>query len=145
MVTEDEIGEGLEAVCIPSWDVDRDRILITDVLGERLAALAVEHDDACRPLHTDEQVVLAALVVVETTNHASAGKRDVRLRRALRQRALAPELHEPTPLVLEALERDPQQSLDHGSTLFTPVRPISAPISGSDSCVPASSHQPLTR
>ena len=36
------------------------------------------------------------------------------------------------------------QALDH-ATLFTPVRAIRAPISGSDSCVPASSHQPLTR
>ena len=41
-------------------------------------------------------------------------------------------------------QRDPDQALDH-ATLFTPVRAISAPISGSDSCVPASSHQPLTR
>ena len=70
VVTEEEIGERLEAVGVPSRDVDRDRILVTDVLGERLAALAVEHDDACRPLQADEQVVLAALVVVEAANHA---------------------------------------------------------------------------
>ena len=31
------------------------------------------------------------------------------------------------------------------ASLLTPVRWISAPISGSDSCVPASSHQPVTR
>ena len=44
----------------------------------------------------------------------------------------------------EQAQRDPDQALDHAS-LFTPVRAIRAPISGSDSCVPASSHQPLTR
>ena len=55
--------------------------------------------------------------------------------------ALAPDLGEPAALVLEAPQRDPEQAVDHAS-LLTPVRAIRAPISGSDSCVPASSHQP---
>ena len=118
VVTEEEIGERLEAVSVASWDVDRHRILVADVLGERLAGLPVEHDDACHPLQADEEIVLATLVVVEAPNHALARERDVRLPRRLRQHALAPELHEPAALVLEALQRDPQQAIDHGSTLF---------------------------
>ena len=38
----------------------------------------------------------------------------------------------------------PKQTFDHAS-LLTPVRWIMAPISRSESCVPASSHQPVTR
>ena len=45
---------------------------------------------------------------------------------------------------LEPPERDPLEPFDHAG-LLTPVRAISAPISGSDSCVPASSHHPVTR
>ena len=111
---------------------------------KRLAGAAVEHDDARHPLQADEEIVLAALVVVEAADHALAREGDVRLPRRLRQEALAPELREPAALVLEEPQRDPDQALDHAS-LFTPVRAIRAPISGSDSCVPASSHQPLTR
>ena len=106
--------------------------------------LAVEHDDARRALQADEEVVLAALVVVEAANDALTGEGDVRLPRRLRQQALAAELREPAALVLEEPQRDAEQAVDHGS-LFTPVRAIRAPISGRDSCVPASSHQPLTR
>ena len=104
----------------------------------------VEHDDARRALQADEEVVLAALVVVEAADDALPGEGDVRLPRRLRQEALAADLREPAALVLEEPQRDPDQAVDHG-TLFTPVRAIRAPISGSDSCVPASSHQPLTR
>ena len=104
----------------------------------------VEDDDAGHALQAGEEVVLAALVVVEPANHAPARERDIRLPGRLRQQALPAQLDEPAALVLEPAERDALQPLDHG-TLFTPVRPISAPISGSDSCVPASSHQPVTR
>ena len=43
-------------------------------------------------------------------------------------RRLAADLDEPAALVLEALQRDPKQAVDHAS-LLTPVRSISAPIS----------------
>ena len=39
---------------------------------ERLAALAVEHDDAHRALEADEEIVLPALVVVQPADHALA-------------------------------------------------------------------------
>ena len=144
VVTEEQIGERLEAVRVQAGDVDRDRVVVADVLGEGLAGRSVEHDDARRSLQAGEEVVLAALVVVKAADDALARERDVRLARRLRQQALAPELHEPAALVLEQAQRDADQAFDH-ATLFTPVRAISAPISGSDSCVPASSHQPLTR
>ena len=83
---------------------------------------AVEHDDACRPLQAGEEVVLAALVVVEAADHAAARERDVRLHRGPRQDAVAAELAEPAALVLEPPQRDPLDPLD--AHLFTPVSSI---------------------
>ena len=57
---------GLEAVSVTARDIDGDGIVVTDVLRERLSALAVEDDDAGRALQARKQVVLASLVIVET-------------------------------------------------------------------------------
>ncbi len=128
VVTEEEIGQRLEAVRVAAGDVDRDRVVVADVLGVRLAALPVEHDDARHPLQADEEVILAALVVMETPEDALAREREVGLSRLLRQQRLAPDLREPAALVLETAQRDPKQAVDHAS-LLTPVRWIRAPIS----------------
>ena len=48
VVDEDEVGQGLEAVRAAPGHVDRDRVLVSDVLGERLAGLEVEDDDPRR-------------------------------------------------------------------------------------------------
>ena len=45
VVAEEQIGQRLEAVRVRPGDVDRDGVVVADVLGERLAALPVEHDD----------------------------------------------------------------------------------------------------
>ena len=74
---------------------------------------AVEHDDAYRPLETDEEVVLAALVVVEAADHALPRVGEVHLADRLRERARARELAEPAALVGMPLERDAAQALDH--------------------------------
>jgi hypothetical protein len=71
VVTEEEIGERLEAVGAPAGNVDGDRVVVADVLAERLAGLEVEHDDASRPLEAREDIVLAALVVVQATQRAA--------------------------------------------------------------------------
>ena len=79
VVTEEQVGERLEAVRVDAGDVDRDRVLVADVLSERLAGRAVEDDDARRSLEAREQVVLAALVVVQAADRPLARERDVRL------------------------------------------------------------------
>src|SRR5207244_7406641 len=94
-------------------NVDGDRIVVADVLGERLAALEVEDDDPSRALDADEEVVLAPLVVVETADHALSRERDVRLPHPLLDPARAVDLDEPATLVLEPPERDPADALDH--------------------------------
>ena len=92
-VREERVGERLVAVRVDAGDVDRDRVVVADVLGERLAAcVAVEHDDAHHSREADEEVVLAALVVVEAADHARARTREVHLPDRLRQRARAREL-----------------------------------------------------
>ena len=91
-VAEEAVGERLVAVRVAARDVDRDRVVVADVLGERLARLAVEHDDAHHALQADEEVVLAALVVVQPADHALARAREVRLAHRLRQRARAHQL-----------------------------------------------------
>src|SRR2546421_9685761 len=97
-------------------NVDRDWIVVADVLGERLAALAVQHDDThCSP-QTDEEIVLAALVVVQPADHAAAREREVRLLDRLRQLGRAYELGEPSALVLVARQRE---APDHA---FAPLR-----------------------
>ena len=113
VVAEQEIGERLEAVCVAAGNVERDRVLVADVLAERLTRVAVEDDDPGRPLQAGEEVVLAAEVVVEPANHARPRERDVRLPGGPRQRALTPQLAEPAPLVLDATQRDAEQPFDH--------------------------------
>jgi hypothetical protein len=117
VVEEQAVRERLVAVRMDPGDVDRDRVLLADVLGERLACLQVEHDDAHHALDAGEEIVLAALVVVETPDHASAREREVRLLHRLRQLRRAHQLREPATLVVEAAQRDPAEPVDH---LFTP-------------------------
>ena len=49
VVQQQDVGQRLEAVCEVPRDVDGGGVVVADVLGERLAALAVERDDARRP------------------------------------------------------------------------------------------------
>src|SRR5262245_39127643 len=122
VVAEDEIGERLEAVRVAAGDVEGNRVLVPDVLGERLPGLAVEHDDASSAAQTAEEVGLAALVVVEAADHARAREGDVRLPGRLRQCALAANLHQPAALVLEAAQREADDPLDHQSWFAPPER-----------------------
>ena len=140
VITEEEIGERLEAVRVVAGDVDGDRILVADVLGERLAALAIEHDHASHPLQAGEEVVLPALVEVQPANHTLTGERDVRLPPRFRKPRRPGELDEPAALVLEPPERD------HLHAPFmracSPRSSTNAPSLESASCVPASATSP---
>jgi len=117
VVTEEDVGQSLEAVRVATWDVERDGVLVADVLGERLARFAIEHDDACRPFEAHEEIVLSALVVMEPPDHALPRVREVGLPGLLREQTLAPDLEEPAALVLDPAKRDPLEAGDH---LFTP-------------------------
>ena len=93
VVQEEAVRQGLVAVRVRSRDVERDRVVVADVLGERLARVAVEHDDAHHAADAREEVVLPTLVVVERADHALAREREVRLPDGLvaaRTRASAP-------------------------------------------------------
>src|SRR5207244_3888175 len=117
-------GKSFVAVRVASGDVDGDRILVADVLGERLAALAIEHDDPHHPLQADEEVVLAALVIVEAADHALARPREIRLPDRLREPADACKLRKPAALVLV-----PRQRKAFDDHLFTPVSSTRRPTS----------------
>lgn len=69
---------------VHTWDVDRDRVFVADVFCERLGRLAVQHDDAHHPLHAREEIVLAALVVVEATDGPLAREDEIGLAHRLR-------------------------------------------------------------
>ena len=97
VVAEQDVRQRLEAVRVDAGDVDRGRVVVADVLGERLAGRPVEDDDAGRSLEADEEVVLAALVVVQAADHAPAREAQVRLARRLREQRLAPELRRASP------------------------------------------------
>ena len=102
---------------------------------------AVEDHDAHAALQADEEVVLAALVVVEAADHAALRPREIRLPDRRRQSAAAGELAEPAALVLVPAEREELD--DH---LLAPVCSISRPTSArSAQCLPPSCHQPSTR
>ena len=117
-IREEGVGQRLVAVGVDAGHVDRDRILVADVLAERHAGRAVEDDHSHRPLEADEEVVLTPLVVVEAANHATARMGEVHLPNRFRERARAGELAEPASVVAMPLERDAAQSLDH------PRRPL---------------------
>src|SRR5213082_3468474 len=118
-IREQTVGERLVSVRVNPRDVDGDGILVADVLGERLAGCAVEHDDAHHAAEAHEDVVLPALVVVQPTDDALARIREVRLAKRLRERALTGELAEPTALVLVPDELEALQAGDHR---LTPAR-----------------------
>src|SRR5205814_2199642 len=107
----EDVGEGLEAVCERALDVDRRRVGVADVSGERLAAPGVEHDDARGALEADEEIVLAALVVVQPPDDAPAREREVRLPDRLRQLAVSVDLGQPAAFVLEPAERNLDDAL----------------------------------
>src|SRR5512132_384544 len=100
VVAEEHVRERLVAVSVAARNVHRDRVLLADVLAEGLARLPVQYNHAGHALHTDEQVVLAALVVVQRADHASPGENEVRLRHRAWERAVTPKLEEPAALVL---------------------------------------------
>ena len=78
------------------------------------------------PSEAGEEVVLAALVVVEPADHPGPRERDVRLRHRLRQRAVAAKLAEPAALVLEQAERDAETPSITSDHLLAPVSSIAA-------------------
>jgi hypothetical protein len=106
VVTEEKIAQGLEAVGVPARDVHGDEVVLADVGRKRLPGLAVEDDNARRPLQTGEEVVLAPFVVVQAADDALAREGEVRLHHVLRQLAVPAQLGEPSTLVLEARQRD---------------------------------------
>src|SRR3954453_11126741 len=143
-VTEETIGERLVAVRVPAGHVDRNGVLVADVLGERRAGLAVEDHDPHHSLQAEEEIVLPALVEVQGADRARPGLREVRLPDRLRQVARARELREPAALVLVPRERKTLNAFDH--YVFAPVSSIRRPMSArSAQCLPPSCHQPSTR
>src|SRR5207247_2200381 len=80
----------------------------------------VEDDDAHHALHTDEEVVLAALVVMEAADHALPREDEVRLPDRLQQERGAHQLHEPAAPVLEPSQRDQPDAVDQASSLLAP-------------------------
>jgi hypothetical protein len=106
-------------VRVVAGDKDGGRVLVADVDGEGLAALAVEHDHAHHPLHAREQVALAALVVVQAADHAAPREGEVRLLHRLREARLAHQLHEPAPVVFVAAQWDQLDAVDH--SLLAPL------------------------
>ena len=72
VVEHEDVRQRLEAVREVPRDVDGGKAVVTDVLGEGLARVTVECDDACLALEADEEVVLPALVVVKATNRPFA-------------------------------------------------------------------------
>ena len=105
-IREQAVGERLVAVRMDARDVDGDRVVVSDVLAERLPRLAIEHDDAHHPLEADEEVVLAALVEMQPADHAAARAGQVRLLDRLRQRARPDQLHEPASFVFVLRKRE---------------------------------------
>src|SRR3954468_8629524 len=95
-VGEESIGQRLVAVSVAAGDVDRNRVVVTDVFRERLPGRSIEHHHAHYPGETDEEIVLAALVIVEATDHTAAGSREVQLPDRLRQGARTGGLGETT-------------------------------------------------
>src|SRR5262249_5631656 len=94
-------------------DPDGDRIVVADVDGHRLTALAVENNDTRRPGQAREEVGLTALVVVEPADDARAREGDVRLMGRSRQGAVTAKLVEPAALVAVPLEREQPDAVDH--------------------------------
>jgi len=70
VVAEEDVGQRLEAMRVDPGDVDRDRVLLADVLVEGLTRRAVEHDDASRAAEARKEVVLAPLVVGQPADDA---------------------------------------------------------------------------
>ena len=105
-VHEQAVGQRFVSMRIRAGDVERDRVVVTDVLREHLAAVAIENDHAHHPRQTHEEIVLTALVVVQAADHAALRPGEVGLPDRLRQRSLASELGEPAALVLVARQRE---------------------------------------
>ena len=85
VIEEQTVGQRLVAVRVRAGDIQRDRIVVADVLAEGLPALAVEHDDAHHPVNAGEEVVLPALVIMQRADHALAREHEIRLPHRLRQ------------------------------------------------------------
>src|SRR5581483_7843640 len=125
-IREQAVRERLEPVRVDARDVDRDGVVVADVLGERLSGRAIENDDADHPGQAEEHVVLPALVEVQPTDDALAREREIRLPEGLRQRARARELAEPAALVRMTDELDALQAVDHRFTPFARTKSLTS-------------------
>src|SRR5262249_37619310 len=96
----------------------RHRVVVSDVDRERLAAVAIQDDNAHHSPKAGKEVALAPLVVVQPTDDALPGPDEVRLPDLVRQGRRAHQLHEPAPLVFVPPERKHLDPLDHA--LLTP-------------------------
>ena len=70
VVAKEKISERFESVGMASRNPNRHRIVVPNVDREGLSALAIEHHNPSDALQTSEEVVLAALVKMEPTDHA---------------------------------------------------------------------------
>ena len=119
VVAEDDIRERLEPMCMAARNIDSEGVLFPDVLAEDVTGLAVQDDDARHAGETSEEIILASLVVMETTNYATPRRRDVRLNHAARQPAIAADLKQPSalvPYVGDANQLDARKRRTHSLT-----------------------------
>ena len=58
VVTDKCVRQCLESMRVMSRDIDRRRVVLTDIVGEHLVGRAVEDDDACRADDASEEIVL---------------------------------------------------------------------------------------
>ena len=70
VIEHQDIRQRLEAVRQVAGHIDGREVVHADVLAERLAGVPVEGDHACLALQTDEEIVLAALVIVQAANRS---------------------------------------------------------------------------
>ena len=70
VVREEAVRQRFEAVRVSAGHVDGGGVRLADVEAERLAAGPVEDDDASHAGEASEEVVLAALVVVQPADDA---------------------------------------------------------------------------
>jgi hypothetical protein len=113
VVTENDVGKGLEAVSVTSRNIDGNWVGFSYVRTEDFAGRAVEDDDAGGADQTGEEVVLSAIVIVEAADHPFARERDVRLHGPLPDPAFPPYLEQPATFVAPVLEWDELEPFDH--------------------------------
>ena len=68
VVEHQDVRQRLESVREIPRNVDGPEVVVADVFAESLACVTVERDNARPALQADEEVVLAALVVVQAAD-----------------------------------------------------------------------------